>query len=67
MLEFLFGVMVGVWMGQTIPLPSVHKYVMTIGARVEPSAPTNGDGSEQPEEEEVPLFTGNMPTPLTSV
>lgn len=55
MLEFLFGVIIGVWMGQSVSsLPSVNDQVQKwwSGTPItEPSIIT---------EENVPIFTGNM-------
>ena len=61
MLEFLFGIFIGIWMGQQIPMPSVHQWVL---ARFQPALvqdkPTVEVGDEQ---EEIPLFSGEMPAP----
>ena len=69
MIEFLFGVFIGVWMGQTMPLPSVHKYVLSLGSRSESGNITSSkEVSKEAEElDQVPLFTGDMPTELPSV
>ena len=61
MLEFLFGWILGVWMGQQLPLPSVQMYVHNWwNSRAGDQAPPTL--AEKPtEEEEAPLFTGEMP------
>ena len=60
MLEFLFGWILGVWMGQQLPLPSVQMQIETWWNR--PAAVRNDSASEiDKEEEEIPLFSGDMP------
>ena len=60
MFEFLFGFVLGVWAGQSMPLPSVGQYVQGyFTPKVEQSV------VENKEEEEKPLFTGKMPTVAT--
>lgn len=57
MLEFIFGWIVGVWMGQQLPLPSVqtmiHNWRGTVVETVE---------EETVEEETTPIFSGSMPS-----
>lgn len=56
MFEFLFGFLLGVWAGQSVPLPSVAIYVQSYFVpKVEPPKQTQV-------EEEEPLFTGQIPT-----
>jgi len=60
MLEFIFGWILGVWMGQQLPLPSVQMHIETWWNR--PKTVQNDTVSEiDKEEEEVPLFSGEMP------
>lgn len=60
MLEFLFGWILGVWMGQQLPLPSVQMYVQNWWNK--PAANTQQTAVENTEEADtVPLFTGEMP------
>ena len=58
MLEFLFGWVLGVWMGQQLPLPSVQTQIehwwQSRNVPVEDS-PTS-------EEDIAPVFTGEMPS-----
>lgn len=63
MLEFLFGIFFGVWMGQQLPMPNVHRWVITRFSppQVEDKPPS--DDQDVDEEETVPLFTGDMPAP----
>lgn len=58
MLEFLFGWLVGVWMAQQLPLPKVQK--MLDNWRNPPEETAN---TVESVEEELPLFTGEMPMP----
>ena len=58
MFEFLVGFILGVWAGQSLPLPSVGDYVRSYWVvRQQQPAVTEA----QKEEEEEPLFTGEMP------
>jgi hypothetical protein len=60
MLEFIFGWILGVWMGQQFPLPSVQTHVQRWWNQ--PAQPVQ-DTSNKPEEEStVPVFTGEMPS-----
>jgi hypothetical protein len=60
MFEFLFGFVLGVWAGQSMPLPSMGQYVQGyFTPKVEQTV------VENKEEEEKPLFTGKMPTVAT--
>lgn len=58
MLEFLFGWILGVWMGQQLPLPSVQTQIEhwwnNRNAPVEDTEPTD--------ETITPVFTGDMPS-----
>ena len=56
MLEFLFGFLLGVWAGQSVPLPSVGNYIETFWVR-QPSQVI-----DKMDEETGPLFTGTIPT-----
>ena len=56
MFEFLFGFLLGVWAGQSMPLPSVSQYVQ--GYFVPKVEQKN---VETKPEEEKPLFSGDMP------
>lgn len=58
MLEFLFGIFLGIWVGQQVPLPSVHHYVLS---RFQPPPPAV-ETKEDEQEDSIPLFTGDMPT-----
>ena len=63
MLEFLFGWILGVWMGQQLPLPSVHAQVQQWWNKPTIQNVTQPSTDETPSEQEtVPLFTGEMPT-----
>lgn len=53
MLEFLFGFILGVWAGQSVPLPSVGNYVDTFWTK-KPEVIETADA------ETGPLFTGEM-------
>lgn len=58
MLEFLFGWLLGVWMGQQLPLPSVQTQIehwWNQPARQEEVA------TKVAEETDIPVFTGDMP------
>jgi len=57
MFEFLVGFVLGVWAGQSVPLPSVGDYVRSYWVPRRVPAVTTA----QKEEEEQPLFTGTMP------
>jgi len=64
MLEFIFGILTGIWMGQQFPLPSVQEYVRRVFASKTTSAVTaseNTEVSNEEIEESVPLFSGQMP------
>ena len=61
MFEFLFGFILGVWAGQALPLPSVGTYVQSYFV---PKAETQ---QEVKDEEEQPLFTGEMPVQVPVV
>lgn len=56
MLEFLFGFLLGVWAGQSVPLPSVGNYIENFWVR-QPSQVI-----DKMDEETGPLFTGTIPT-----
>lgn len=66
MFEFLFGFILGVWAGQALPLPSVGVYVQSYFVHTPPAAPSK---EEVKDEEQQPLFTGEMPVevPLPTV
>ncbi len=56
MLEFLFGFIIGVWAGQSVPLPSVGNYFETFWAQKPQQVAAKVD------EETGPIFTGEMHT-----
>jgi len=58
MFEFLFGFLLGVWAGQSMPLPSVANYVQSYFIPKVKAPPV--EQSQVKEEEEI--FTGSMPT-----
>lgn len=58
MFEFLVGMFLGVWAGQVLPLPSVGDYVKSFWIKDRPTVSIE----ESQEEEEAPLFTGEIPT-----
>jgi|TARA_B110000091_G_C13455855_1_gene326007 hypothetical protein len=63
MFEFLFGFLLGVWAGQSMPLPSVGVYVQSYFIPKVTAPPV-----EQPQvKEEEEMFTGEMPTHVPSV
>jgi len=62
MLEFLFGWIMGVWMGQQLPLPSVQMQVQNWWNTPAPDNTLPTSVEKPDEEESVPLFTGEMPT-----
>ena len=68
MIEFLFGLILGVWMGQQLPLPSVQMYIQNwwnnpaINNAAQNAGQTNVDEEEKPVEVSVPVFTGEMPS-----
>ena len=71
MLEFLFGWIIGVWMGQQLPLPSVqtaiHNWWFSKPSGNQPTTINDSDRSPTEEDHEsAPLFTGEMP-PATAV
>lgn len=60
MLEFLFGWLLGVWMGQQLPLPSVQKVIQEyMKSGQEPATVPESNAVDQPD---VPIFTGEMPS-----
>lgn len=58
MIEFIFGVLFGVWIAQQFPLPSVQKYIQQWWQPVI---------TEEEEEETIPIFTGDIPIQVPSV
>lgn len=66
MFEFLFGFILGVWAGQALPLPSVGVYVQSYFV---PKVEVVPSPEEVKDEEQQPLFTGEMPVevPIRSV
>lgn len=60
MLEFLFGWILGVWMGQQLPLPSVQRHIEDWWSR--PAVDNTPETSPAEEESSVPVFTGEMPS-----
>jgi len=64
MLEFLFGWVIGVWMGQQFPLPSVQTFIRNWWqTKVETNASPLVEEATSEDHESVPLFTGDMPSP----
>jgi hypothetical protein len=61
MIEFIFGVLFGVWTAQQFPLPSVQKYIQQWW---QPSI-TEEENSDN--DETIPIFTGEIPTQSPSV
>ena len=61
MLELLFGMVFGVWMGQQFPLPNVQLLVHNWWFRPPPTTVTNGATKQSSDDETKPLFTGEMP------
>lgn len=71
MLEFLFGWLIGVWMGQQLPLPLVQTVAHNwwFPKPDGNSTPVVNESSISPTDEDhesSPLFTGDMP-PATPV
>lgn len=66
MIEFLCGWIIGVWMGQQLPLPSVQQAVQRWWNNNQ-QAVTDNTNEEVSEEDETPLFTGSMPTHVPKV
>ena len=64
MFEFLFGFILGVWAGQALPVPSVGIYVQSYFV---PKVETAPPKEEVKDEEQQPLFTGEMPVEVPSV
>jgi len=66
MFEFLFGFLLGVWAGQSMPLPSVGIYVQSYFIP-KVKDPLVAEQTQVKKEEE--MFTGEMPThvPTTAV
>lgn len=62
MLEFLFGMVMGVWMGQQFPLPNVQTQIHNWWFRKPPVPTVADDDKDTKEEETAPLFTGEMPS-----
>ena len=58
MLEFIFGWLLGVWMGQQLPLPSVQTQIESWW---KPPAKEEDAGTEVTDETDIPVFTGDMP------
>ena len=58
MLEFLFGWLLGVWMGQQLPLPSVQTQIENWW---KPPAVKEDGATEVTGETDIPVFTGDMP------
>lgn len=56
MFEFLFGFILGVWAGQSVPLPNVGTYVQSY------FAPKVEATEEVSDKEQQPMFTGVMST-----
>lgn len=61
MIEFLCGWIIGVWMGQQLPLPSVQQAVQRWWNNNQQAVADNTD-EEVSEQDETQLFTGSMPT-----
>ena len=62
MLEFLFGLITGVWMGQQLPLPSVQEYVKRFwDAKTSTAIAAQDESKTEEQEDTVPLFSGQMP------
>lgn len=58
MLEFLFGWLLGVWMGQQLPLPSVQTQIENWWKQ---PAVKEDAAAEVTDETDIPVFTGDMP------
>ena len=66
MIEFLVGLILGVWMGQQLPLPSVQMYIQNWWNNPAINNATRMAESDESEEDKsvevsVPVFTGEMP------
>ena len=59
MLEFIFGWLLGVWMGQQLPLPSVQSQMEHWWNRSR--IPVETESESGLEESTVPVFTGEIP------
>lgn len=61
MLELLFGLFIGVWLAQQLPMPDVHHFVMSrIPTLIEDKK--EGESKEDGEnKDDIPLFTGDLP------
>mgnify|MGYP001205510616 CR=1 len=59
MLEFVFGWLLGVWMGQQLPLPSVQSQVEGWWNRSR--IPAENESESTLDESAVPVFTGEIP------
>ena len=66
MIEFLCGLIIGVWMGQQLPLPSVQQAIQTWWNNNQQIA-SEANTDEVNEEDEAPLFTGEIPTHVPGV
>jgi hypothetical protein len=61
MIEFLCGWIIGVWMGQQLPLPSVQEAIHNWWNKNQSVVEGNTEENVEEEEEETPLFTGEIP------
>ena len=59
MLEFFFGWILGVWMGQQLPLPSVQNQMEQWWNRRQSEPAVEASSSD---ETIAPVFTGDMPS-----
>lgn len=64
MIEFLCGWIIGVWMGQQLPLPSVQEAIHNWWNK---NQQVVDQEEEETQEEEARLFTGEMPVQVPSV
>tara|TARA_B110000285_G_C14817779_1_gene465042 strand:+ start:414 stop:596 length:183 start_codon:yes stop_codon:yes gene_type:complete len=59
MLEFVFGWIIGVWMGQQLPLPSVQTMIHNWRGTV---VVENAEESSPEVNATTPIFSGEMPS-----
>lgn len=57
----MFGLFIGVWIAQQLPMPDVHRFVISRIPLFVEDKKDNENKEEEKDQDEIPLFTGELP------